>query len=226
MFPLLLTPVFWLFDGREAPVYGAIFLSAAFGVVATVLAGAVARQHAGNGAALIAMALISTSPAVIRNTLSGLEASLAGSVSMALLLALPSPSAAPSPGRLALLGSLAGLALLTRLDAGLMALIVLGWSLFRLGVPATLRAAGIALLILLPWFGYCLALGTAPLPETGGALRHIAEFHRAEGLSHSLALYFGATTLAGAISIVSFGTTPAILMVFPGGSVRAQPKRH
>ena len=179
---LLLQPVFWLGLEGDAALRAAIVFSASFGAGAVILAGLIARQATGAvGAGVLTLILAGVSSPVFVNSMNGLETTLAGFFALLLVLLASATTDENGPGRLILIGVVAGLALWARIDAALLILVLLPVAIWRLGPRGTLIVAGAAVVTISPWVIYCLAQTGEPLPESGDAVRQIVAFYAATG---------------------------------------------
>lgn len=131
----------------------------------------IGRRLAGNVAGMVAAGIWAVSPAAVRLALGGLETTLAMFAELGLVACWLWASDRPSSRRGALLGVIAALAVLARVDAmalvGLVAVAILWRGPRRLLVPAAIAGA----LVLAPWWGYCLVQFGSPIPASGSAAR-------------------------------------------------------
>ena len=191
----LLAPVFALTDDPDTPLRSALVLLAFADVGTALLLGLLAHRVAGPVAALLAVAIWSLSPVAIANALNGLESSLAVLCQVAVVLAWLRARDTDSMRWYAVAGVLAGLALLARIDSafvvGALGLIALATGQWRRVVPA----AGVAALVVAPWWLYCTVKFGSPIPESGGAVREIVSDHRDQYLTVAKAMGWAAGTL-------------------------------
>ncbi|WP_223637812.1 hypothetical protein [Rhodobacter sp. TJ_12] len=170
-------PLFLLFSDPKALVLGAVSVSAIFGALSAALAGMlVARESRALGPGLVTAACVALSPGLSGNALNGLETSLAAALMLWVLWLVQGTDGRGSFMRAAVIGGVAGAALLARIDSVLLLLPAGLWGLSRLGVLRTALVALVAAVVVLPWVLYCLRFG-APVPESGAAVRQIVAFH-------------------------------------------------
>lgn len=172
-----LVPIFWLGLSTEGVVAAAALAQAALLAGAAVLLFRVARAN-GLPPGPAALAGCVWVELIIRTGLSGVEFSLTAALvaAVALQLSRNSGPAAPSPRACAVMGLLLGLAILSRLDTSLLALLVaIEWSARARGRPgAAARLAALAAPPLLVGAGYALVNAAAfgsPWPVSGAAKR-------------------------------------------------------
>lgn len=166
----LLAPLCRVLSGHDAPLRAALMLSALSDVASVVLLGRLAGRvspRAGNVAAF-AWAL---SPIAVANALNGLETSLAVATQLGFVEAVCWARERPSTRRWALVGAMAGLAQLARVDAVFLLLLVAGFELVRGDRRGILVAAGAGAVVVSPWWLYELARFHTIVPESGQAVR-------------------------------------------------------
>jgi hypothetical protein len=203
---LMQMPAFWLTGSATAPVVWSMVLSAAFGLWTIWLLGRVLVQAgASDGAVLLGMAFAATAPMVLGNHLNGLETSLAMALSLWAALLAAGIDRAASPGRWAGLGAVCGLCLLARIDTCFLVLLIGCLGLGRGGIGRALIMAGTALVVVSPWWGWCLLEFGSPVPESGSAVRQLVHFYRETGLDTGAALASAIVTLSG------IGGSPGLL---------------
>lgn len=170
-------PLFLLFSDPKTLVLGAVVVSAGFGALTAALAGMLAaRESSTLWPGLVTAALVAVSPGLSGNALNGLETSLAAALLLWVLWLVQGTDGQGSFARAAVIGGVAGAALLARIDSVLFLLPAGLLGLSRLGVLRTAVVALVAAVVVLPWVLYCLRFG-APVPESGAAVRQIVEFH-------------------------------------------------
>jgi hypothetical protein len=231
LYVLLLVPLYWVFGGHPiAPIYVALVGSALLNVLTGWILFRLVRRYASDAAAFFALVLWSFGPAIVRQSVNGLETSLAMFLLAACLdVYLNLFRARGSERRAAVtLGALLGLAVLARVDAVLFAMALVadvlwrtrGREMRRLGV-----ALGIAGLMALPW---CVASRVAVgsvLPQSGAATRLLSEAYAAHDHPN-----FGAVSPASGpsarfvagnllLSLLQLGTSP-VLHVYTRGLER------
>jgi len=227
----LLAPVYALAGKGSLPIHLALTLSALLNVGTGVLVFSSVRRVAGNAwAGFISAAAFLLNPAVMLETLNGLETALSlfafAAVFAFYRLRLAGPGAARAPlSTYLVLGGLAGLTCLARTDnAFLVALIglALAWQ-GRARMAGRLTIAALAgAIVLAPWFAWSwLALGT-PLQSSGSAMPSIlrdlyATSIRAGTLTAARALdYFVGGAVRGAVMAFSYYAGVSLLVVILG----------
>ncbi|MBY6089086.1 hypothetical protein [Maritimibacter alkaliphilus] len=176
-------PVFLLSTKPDGLTLGAVLISAVFGAVAAALAGVIVlRETASLRAGLISGTLVALSPATTANALNGLETTLAAVMMLCVIWLLQGSDRQSALPRIVLMGAVAGLSLLARIDSVLLLIPAALWGLRRIGPARTGITALVAAITVAPWVLYCLRFG-GPLPESGAAVRQIIDFHMTSGLS-------------------------------------------
>lgn len=192
LFGFLLAPVFWWFDGGDAPLRCSLLLGTLFDTAALVLLGAFMRRICDGSwwpAVTIAGAWV-FNHAVLRNALNGMETSLAMFCIILAVVAHRPACAAPrwSPSRLQamLTGATLGLAMLARVDSVLIAVALSVWIALRLArftlvldrpVSTILFWATGAAIAFSPWVLYSYAYTGDLYPVSGHAVRFQANAH-------------------------------------------------
>lgn len=197
----LMVPVYWLTDNLDAALRADLALLVVVDVLIIALLAWIAYRLAGRVAAIVAAVVWALSPVATTLALGGLETSLALFCEVGLVAACIWANDRPSTRRWAVVGVIAGLAVLARVDAlllvGLLALVQLWRGPRRALVPASI--AGV--ITLAPWWGWCTVnLGT-PIPTSGSALHRLATY--GPFAPHNLA------RVAGAVSGGPFGNPTA-----------------
>lgn len=163
---------------RVLPLRGVMLIWALAGTALGALIYLLAHRLAGPGGGLAALFLYATSAYFHQSTLNGCDTLFAGLAFAGTLLfwfarVRERPEAGARDG--AVLGALAGLTVLCRLDHGIL-LLFLALDLLlrrrRAGFLAT--AAALAVLVPLPWLGFNLWVGGSPLPDNGRAINLIS----------------------------------------------------
>src|ERR1700733_3734164 len=136
-----------------------------------------ASISASTRAGWLAAAIATVHTALLRNDLSGMEASLAGLLGLLCVLALYALPRRDGPTLPYCFGLLCGTAMLARVDtmfliAGCFVLLTV-----RLGWRAAAAGAAGATTILLPWAAWIHATTGAIFPESGRAVRQLVTFH-------------------------------------------------
>jgi len=227
LYVALLVPLFAVAGGSETiPIHLALIVSALLTVGTAYLLYRLLLRHAGDTAACIAAAAWSFSPIVMRQSANGLETALAlFMLASTVVYYLENVRGETRPGRrrFAMLGVLAGLAILARLDLSILILCMsLDYLLVlrRRGerVPiGVLTTAGVAALVILPWALYGWFAVGSPFPESGRATRFLslsyAPFHN---LGESSMGHDGPTaSFIGALFVRSVETLRVIPVLHP-----------
>jgi hypothetical protein len=183
LFVFLLVPFYWFLDVYQATVASAL-LTSACSVMGSFLLFRVIRRVANVRAALIGAGMWAVSAHLTRVGLNGLETALAN-MFMLLTIDLHLASAARrddfSARRGALLGCVMGLAMLARIDLGLL-LLPLGIDQIRLRVRHR-QCAPLAIVMIVgavtiaPWFLWSKAACGSWTPVSGAATRTIAQLY-------------------------------------------------
>jgi len=188
LFVFLMVPFYWIHPvNPESPVHAALVMLSVFDAATlAVLCILAMRIVPSRAAPLFLAAAWIFNPYAIRQSVNGLETAVAVCFSAGSLLALERLLAAE--GRRArdraalLLGLMGGLAALARIDCVLL-LLTAGAVLLRRSAGAgrtgdalrpILLAAGIAILVNLPWWGYALHHTGEIFPVSGKAVRHMS----------------------------------------------------
>jgi len=174
---LLEVPFFWLGASLDQAAYGAVAISVLCGAAAVAALATLAAISAGAGAGWLAAVIATIHTALLRNDLSGMEASLAGFLGLLCVLALYALPRRSEPALPYCFGLLCGAAMLARVDtmfliAGCFVLLAV-----RLGWRAAAAGAAGAATILLPWAVWINATTGAIFPESGRAVRQLVAFH-------------------------------------------------
>ncbi len=188
----LMTPVFWLTNGTDAPLGADLALLVVADTAIIVVLAWVAYRLAGKAAAIVAAAVWAISPVGISMSLGGLETSLAMFFEISLVAVWIWANDHRSALRWAAVGGVAGLSVLARTDAllllGLLVLVQLWRGPRRPLVPAGVVGA----VVLGPWWVWCALTFGSPLPTSGPAAHHLLPFKSFSNTTTSLA--------AGAVS--------------------------
>ena len=145
---------------------------------------------------LLAAIFAATAPAVLGNSLNGLETSLAATIGMMAALVAGGLTRDTRPGRLILLGALCGLALLARIDTAFLVLLIGLLALSRVGFGRAAMVAAVATAVVLPWWVWCQINFGTPIPESGRAVHQLVQFYRGLGLDSATSAFYGLVILA------------------------------
>jgi len=183
LFVFLLVPFYWFLDIYQATVASAI-LTNAFSIAGSYFLFLILRDVINTRVGLIGMGLWAVSAHLTRVGVNGLETSLANTLMLLVVyLHERSKRAEPSFGviRGAALGLVAGLALLARMDLGLL-LLPLGLDQIRVRF-ARRQSAALASVVLvgamtiLPWFAWSWRACGTVIPISGAATRTVAQLY-------------------------------------------------
>jgi hypothetical protein len=175
----LMVPVYWLLpNDLVLPIHIALTLLAVVGLLTAWVVYRLVAHFASGWHALVAAALWLFDPMILLHTMNGLETGIAilgiAATSFWYLTRIRERAEVSLRDAL-ILGLLAGLTMLTRIDqAILLAAIGLDWLLDRRDRRTFLLlvAAGIVtLLVNLPWLAFGYAIGSGPMPESGAGVR-------------------------------------------------------
>jgi len=192
-----MVPVFALTSDPDLPLRVLLLLLAVVDAAVVALLGLLAHRLAGPVAAILAAVLWAFSPVAIGNALNGLETSLAVMLQLALALVWWRARERDDTRLFVAAGALAGLALLARVDA---AFLVVALGLLELAERRWRRlalAAGVAFVVVLPWWAWCTAQFGSPVPESGAAVQELVSIHRDIYLTTTQQLGWAAGTLLG-----------------------------
>ena len=178
----LTVPVYWFTDDAGVPLRAVLVLVSVADAVSVVLLARIAARVAGPVAAVVAAGVWAVSPYALAVSLDGLESSLALALSLGLVEVWCVARERSGLRLWVAAGVLAGLALLARVDTvflvALLGLVEVASRRFR----SLLVAGGTALLVVLPWWAYSIALTGSPVPESGPAIQELVTIHRGAGL--------------------------------------------
>ncbi len=182
LFAWLLVPLFRLGVDAEGGLRGAVILGALFDALCAAGLFALARRsvapghpsRAVRGPELVGVGW-ALSPVAVGQALNGLESSLALASVLAACLALDGVDRATAAERRPILaGLLLGFALLARIDAALLCLLVAGWLGARRRWRELVRIGVAAAVVVAPWWAYeWIRFGTL-VPSSGPAVRAAA----------------------------------------------------
>lgn len=178
--PLLafvMAPVFWIAHDPDTALRIDLIFLVLCDLASVVLIGLVARRLGGTFAGIVAAATWALSPVAVFNALGGLEASLAVSLELAVLLSwlwLHDAPTARQFRRALVTGTLVGFAVLARVDA---LILVAGLAVVDLCLTRArpLVAMGVSAMVVVgPWWAYSMAVFGSPIPTSGSAARALA----------------------------------------------------
>ncbi|MCR8725284.1 hypothetical protein [Frigidibacter sp. ROC022] len=186
---LMQVPLFWIWDGGWAPVMASAVLSSVFGLAAVCLLTRLVGEVSGAPWAALAAGLIgATAQLLLLNAPNGLETTLAAATGLWAALLAQRLRRDDPPGRFLALGLVLGLALWARIDTCFIVAAIGLWCLFRFRWRQVLTIALAGLIVVAPWWGYCLWVAGTPVPESGAAVREIAAFYAPHGFDTPLLL--------------------------------------
>ncbi len=165
----LMVPVYWLTRNADLALRADLALLLVCDLAIAALLAYVARRLAGPVAAVIAAGIWVLSPAAIRIAAGGLETTLAMACEVGLVAAWMWAADRPTLRRNLLVGALAGLAVLARIDAVLLVGILTAIALWRGPRKQVLQTGLAAIAVVAPWWLYCIAKFGSPIPASGSA---------------------------------------------------------
>ena len=170
----LLVPVFWITDNPDTALRLDLALLVVVDTATIVVLAWVAYRFAGRVAAVAAAALWAISPVAVSMALGGLETSLAILCSVSLVALWMWANDRPSTRRAVVVGIVAGLAVLARVDTLLLVALLGGLQLWRgprrLIVPGAVAGA----VVLAPWWIWCTIQFGTPIPTSGDVAHSLA----------------------------------------------------
>ncbi|MFZ5891521.1 MAG: hypothetical protein ACOY0T_10760 [Myxococcota bacterium] len=188
----LLVPVFWFSRALETPIYASWILGSVADALSTFLLGALAARIGGRRAGVATALLWGCSSIAIANALNGLETSLALALELGLVSAWLWVRRGPRLQAYAVVGVLAGLAMLARIDALFLVLVFGVFELWQRRLREVAFAAGAAFVVVAPWWIYCLIHFGSFVPESGAAVHELVALHREQYLTLPWALGWAA----------------------------------
>ncbi len=186
----LQVPLFWICGSADAAPRGALLETGFFGACAVAAVGSLLARVAGMRAAWIAALVMAAHPAVIRNDLNGLETSLACCLSFVLLHALLLAPGDVTNRRALSVGAVMSAALLARIDSCFLIAIVGLYAAWRWRTRHVVLMGIAAALTIAPWWIYSLLAFGGIVPESGQAVRQLAQAQIGDTIS-SLAVIHG-----------------------------------
>jgi hypothetical protein len=170
----LLVPVFWITDNPDTALRLDLALLVVVDTATIVVLAWVAYRVAGRVAAIAAAALWAISPVAVSMALGGLETSLAILCSVGLVVVWMWANDCPTTRRAVLVGVVAALAVLSRVDTVLLVALLAGLQLWRgprrLIVPGAVAGA----VVLAPWWLWCTLQFGTPVPTSGDVAHDLA----------------------------------------------------
>lgn len=183
----LMTPVFWLTNSADAALRADLTLLVVVDTATIAVLAWVAYRLAGRVAAIVAAALWAISPVAIGMSFGGLETSLAIFVEISLVALWIWANDRPTALRWGMAGAVGGLAVLARVDALLLVVLLVVLQLWR-GPRRPLALATVAAVgIVAPWWVWCTLTFGTPLPTSGPAAHQILPFPSFSSMTMSLA---------------------------------------
>lgn len=180
-------------DDAALPIHLALTLQALLAGLTAVLLWRLGRHLATPRAGVVAAGVWLLSPYALDHGMNGMETGLAAAALLGTLVfyleRIRERLVEAPRGDWILLGLLAGLAFLARVDSALFLAALaadLLWRLVhRVEAGAALRACLWGLVgftVVVPWIGFCLAVSGTPLPESGRAVRLLASLYSTQHL--------------------------------------------
>ncbi|MCA9644753.1 MAG: glycosyltransferase family 39 protein [Polyangiaceae bacterium] len=190
-------PVFAITSNPDAALRFVLILGAISDAFCIFALGDLARRLGGRHAGVLAAALWALSPAAVSNALGGLETSLALALELWLVVCWCELRSHSTRKRAALCGLLAGLALLARVDAVFLVAGLGVSELLRRSFKTIVVAAGVAALVVAPWWLYSWVQFGSVIPESGGAVREIVRMHQSLYLKPPMQIGWALGSLLG-----------------------------
>ncbi|MDP9332537.1 MAG: hypothetical protein M3Q30_04390 [Actinomycetota bacterium] len=170
----MMIPVYWMTDSADAALRIDLLLLVVVDVMIVAVLSWIAFRIAGRIAAVVAAVLWAISPVAVTLALGGLETSLALLCEVSLVAACVWANDRASTPRWTVVGVLAGLAVLARVDAlllvALLAVVQICRGPRKWILPAMIGGA----LTLAPWWLFCIVTFGTPIPTSGSALHRLA----------------------------------------------------
>jgi hypothetical protein len=218
----LLVPLYWVSGQNDTlPIQLALVLSAIFNVGAGWILFRLVYRFIGWLPGVFALVLWGFGPAIVRQSINGLETSLAIlllAVALQYYLTVFRPTVRPTRRQGLVLGALLGLAMLARVDAVLFAIAVAIDTLWGRRA-AGLRPLGLCLvsgfLVLAPWLVTSFVLVGSVVPESGRATRFLSQAYA----PHDIASHPEAQGIVGqktAVFLDNVGRSFMLLGTSPG----------
>jgi hypothetical protein len=229
----LMTPVYWMLpDDRVLPIHIALTLLALASTATGWLIYRIVERLATPWHAMIACAIWMFDPIVLMHSMNGLETGIAmlgiAATTFWYLTHIRARDDVPLRDTL-ILGLLAGLTILTRVDQGvLLAAIGLDWLLDRRDrrtLVQLVQVGLVALLVNLPWLAFGWSIGAGLLPESGAGVR----FNALSQANGRASWFLAALVLA--LSVILTGPRSTMLLLVVGVvsvlvlRLRSQPVR-
>ncbi len=166
-------PLFFLSEDKNMIASMAIFESAIFGSISTIIIGLIALRLRNPLTALLAMVLWTFSPSIIQNDVNGLETSLSGLICLLIIYQLLKINEKKAYSRLVLIGFLCGLALQARVDSCFLVCLVGIYGLKHWGLKPVSIIVFAAIITVTPWWIYSYFTFGSIVPESGAAVKQI-----------------------------------------------------
>jgi len=188
----LLVPAFWIdLDGLTA----AALLETLADVATCVLLVQLGTLAGSRRAGLWAAAVWAVSPAAVQLAMAGLETSLAIALQLGLVVAWWRME--QRNGGRVIVGVLAGLALLARIDSAFLIAALGLRGLARREWSHVAVAGCVAMVVVAPWWLLCWSRFGSPIPESGAATMAIGDANREFWLTPGAALGFASAAIVG-----------------------------
>ncbi len=181
LWAMMLVPLFAVTDDPWLPLHLAFTVQVVLFLVTGIGLHRLAVGWGQPGAGTLAVALWSLSPYVVEHAGNGMETGLATCLAAWAVVWGLSLARDPSASATTRFGLLCGALVLARVDGALLAAALTLPLLVR--APAlAVRAGLVAVLVALPWFGWCFAISGSPLPESGAAVRQLSSLYAEVGV--------------------------------------------
>ncbi len=176
LFCFLQLPFFWFGLNNDNALIAALYLSAFWGSLSTLVLAYLIKNISGNFAAIIGCLLWIFCPIILKNDLNGMETSLAGFLNLLAILLVILIDKKSTTFRLISLGLICGLAFLARVDSCFLILVIGMFTLLRWDFKKTLFYMFLAFLVVLPWWIYAYLTFGSIVPESGIAIKEFLKF--------------------------------------------------
>jgi 4-amino-4-deoxy-L-arabinose transferase-like glycosyltransferase len=170
----LMVPVYWVTDNPDTALRVDLALLIVVDTLTIIVLAWVAYRFAGRIAAVTAAALWAVSPVAISMALGGLETSLAIFFAVTLVAVWIWMNDAASTRRAVLVGVVAALALLARVDVALLVALLVALQLWRGPRRLLLPSAIAGAVVVAPWWIWCTVQFGTPVPTSGEAAHRMA----------------------------------------------------
>jgi len=210
----LLVPSFHFSSNLDFSLRWALMIAILCSTLNIYLLGCLAFRLAGEIGGIAASAIWSFSQVAIANSMGGLEASLALTFTLLLVLIWPRAQEKEGLSRLVIIGCLVGLALLARIDTIFLVFLLGLYGFIGKHRKRVLIIAFVALLVVLPWWIYSTVKFGTFIPKSGDAVHKQIEVHKATHLDAPKQIGWVTGAIIGS-PFVDFKKMKEVLYAFP-----------